>query len=408
MKKLFTEFYKTNLNDQDLNEFKIILNKFYIETTEKSNTFYALKDKYANRQITKEELQKARLEYRAVKNEFAKVTQNNAFKINLNNARNLLKAAKKTKAAIDIQKAQEEYVIAKHLYDEAKLVIKEKGRGASLAKVSENALEVRHLSFKYSPDFPYALKDVNFDIKHGEYVTIIGHNGSGKSTLSKLLIGVLSAEEGDIKVFGNLMTKNNLDQIRRFLGIVFQNPDNQFIGSTVEADIAFGLENKRVNPEDMREIIIEAASKVRMENFLDKEPLNLSGGQKQRVAIASTLALNPDIIIFDEATSMLDPKGNREIKEIMVELRNTGLKTIISITHDMDEILNADKVIVMNGGRLEKMGTPEEILKDKEYLRSRHLDIPFLATVEEALENVGVKVQHSKNMDELVKQICKK
>ncbi|WP_031542161.1 energy-coupling factor transporter ATPase [Mesoplasma photuris] len=285
--------------------------------------------------------------------------------------------------------------------------IQDKGRGIKLEKNNDIAIKVSNLSFKYAPDFPYALNNVNFEIKHGEYVTIIGHNGSGKSTLSKIFIGVLKPEEGSYEIFGNKVHKNNLDQIRKFLGIVFQNPDNQFIGSTVQADIAFGLENKRVEPHLMPEIILEAAKKVRMENFLDKEPLNLSGGQKQRVAIASALALNPEILIFDEATSMLDPKGNREIKEIMVDLRNQGNKTIISITHDMDEILNADKVIVMNGGKMVQIGTPEEVLKDKDFLRSIKLDIPFVGTVEEALAEQGITVNHSKDMKELVDQLCK-
>ncbi|WP_026389218.1 energy-coupling factor transporter ATPase [[Acholeplasma] multilocale] len=407
MNQLIIEFNDKKLTQKDLNEYKILLNKYFVKVTDSANVYFSLRDKRATDQATKDQVREAKHKYNFLKNEFNKIGTNNAFKVNFSNAKTMLKKVESFKIENDTKLAKELFEEAKELFKESKVVVKEKGRGASLPKTSDNAIEVNGLSFKYAPDFPYALNDVNFNIKHGEYVTVIGHNGSGKSTLSKLLIGVLGAEQGDIRVFGNLMTRNNLDQIRRFLGIVFQNPDNQFIGSTVRADIAFGLENKRVEPKLMEGIILEAAKKVRMEYFLDKEPLNLSGGQKQRVAIASALALNPDILIFDEATSMLDPKGNREIKEIMVELRDRGDKAIISITHDMDEILNADKVIVMNGGRLERMGTPKEILKDKEYLKSIHLDIPFVATVEEALANVGIETEHSKDMDELVKQLCK-
>ncbi|WP_035026261.1 energy-coupling factor transporter ATPase [Entomoplasma lucivorax] len=287
------------------------------------------------------------------------------------------------------------------------MIVKEKGRSAKILKLSDYAIEIDHLNFRYNAEFPLALKDVSFKINHGEYIAVIGHNGSGKSTLSKILIGVLTPEKGIVKLFGNVMNSQNIDQIRQFLGIVFQNPDNQFIGSTVRADIAFGLENKRVEPKEMPRIIEESAKKVRMENFLDNEPLNLSGGQKQRVAIASTLALNPDILIFDEATSMLDPKGKREIKEIMVELRNQGNKTILSITHDMDEILNADKVLVMNNGELIRYGTPKEVIDEEGFLESIHLGIPFIAQVEKELKKAGFKINKTNDMDNLVKQLWK-
>ncbi|KAF5303882.1 hypothetical protein FQR65_LT18920 [Abscondita terminalis] len=247
-----------------------------------------------------------------------------------------------------------------------------------------------NIKFRYREEHPFAVNDVSLEINHGEYVAVIGHNGSGKSTLSKLIIGVLRPTMGTYNVFGN------------------SNPDNQFIGSTVRDDIAFGLENRRISPSKMGKIILEASKKVGMQDFLDHEPLMLSGGQKQRVAIASALALSPDIIIFDEATSMLDPKGKSDIKNIMVELKNTREKTIISITHDMDEILNADKVLVMNAGKLVKFGTPSEVLGDKEFLRSIHLDIPFLGQMEEALEEVGIKLSPSSNIEELVEKLCKK
>ncbi|WP_418064539.1 energy-coupling factor transporter ATPase [Spiroplasma diminutum] len=294
------------------------------------------------------------------------------------------------------------------MFKESKVAIKDRGHGGQLVQLSDIALKLDNIKFRYREGHPFAVNGVSVEIKHGDYVAIIGHNGSGKSTLSKIIIGVLQPTVGSIEVYGNKVTRNNINMIRKFLGIVFQNPDNQFIGSTVRDDIAFGLENRRIAPSKMPDIILDSAKKVRMEEFLDHEPLMLSGGQKQRVAIASALALSPNILIFDEATSMLDPKGKTEVKEIMVQLKNTREKTIFSITHDMDEILNADKVMVMNKGQLVKFGSPKEILSEKEFLRSIHLDIPFVAQIEEALQNEGIKISGSANLEELVKNICQK
>lgn len=400
------EFKKGQLKEKDLNDFKILLNDFYIKKSSAEDDVWVAKKELKRNEISKAEYKIIKEKANLLKLEYKKIASNKAFVVNLHSAKSLWKNNDLTDQ--DKKVIKQENDLAKFLVVEARHAIQERGRGAEMQKVNDIAVEVSKLSFKYAPEFPYALQNVNFKIKHGEYVTIIGHNGSGKSTLSKLLIGVYTAEVGNIRIFGNTMTKNNLDRLRSFLGIVFQNPDNQFIGSTVKADIAFGLENKRVDPKLMQGIIDQAAIKVGMIDFLDKEPLNLSGGQKQRVAIASALALNPNILIFDEATSMLDPKGKREIKDIMVDLRNQGDKTIISITHDMDEILNADKVIVMNAGELVRFGTPREVLADKKFLRSIHLDVPFVANVEESLEQFGVKVNPSKNMDELVKQLWKK
>lgn len=285
---------------------------------------------------------------------------------------------------------------------------KTKKTSVFLDKLNDISLKLTDVSFKYREDFPKAVDGLSLEIKHGEYVTIIGHNGSGKSTLSKIIIGVLTAQEGIIELFGNVVTNKNKNLANRFLGIVFQNPDNQFIGSCVRDDIAFGLENRFIDPKLMPDIINEAANRVGMIEFLDHEPLMLSGGQKQRVAIASALALRPDIIIFDEATSMLDPRGKREVKEIMVQLKETREKTIISITHDMDEIINADKVIVMNAGKMIKFGTPEEILQDHSFLQSHHLDIPFNAKIADELIKKGLKIKQAITQEELVKQLCQK
>ncbi|WP_342276285.1 energy-coupling factor transporter ATPase [Spiroplasma endosymbiont of Nebria brevicollis] len=271
---------------------------------------------------------------------------------------------------------------------------------------SKISLSLKNVEFRYKQEYPNAVDDVSFDITHGEYITIIGHNGSGKSTLSKIIIGVLHKQKGEIKLFDEIVTNKNIKQLRKHLGIVFQNPDNQFIGSTVRDDIAFGLENHLVPPSNMPAIIERVSKAVGMEKYLDHEPLWLSGGQKQRVAIASVLALEPDIIIFDEATSMLDPKGKREVKEIMLELQKQRNKTIISITHDMDEIINADKVIVMNKGKLVRYGTPAEILKEWEFLQSIHLDIPFVLKVSLGLKNKGINIAETLNEEELISKLC--
>ena len=195
-------------------------------------------------------------------------------------------------------------------------------------------IEVKNLDFSYN-ETKKVIKNISFDIKKGDYVTIIGHNGSGKSTLARLLIGLLEAKGGSINIDGLELNEENVYKIREKIGIVFQNPDNQFIGSTVRDDIAFGLENHMVPQGDMDDIINKYAKEVGLEEFLDKEPTALSGGQKQRVAIAGVLAMNPDIIIFDEATSMLDPRGKKDIKDIMRKLHGDGSFTIISITHDI-------------------------------------------------------------------------
>ncbi|PPE06520.1 energy-coupling factor transporter ATPase [Mesoplasma corruscae] len=406
MPESLKKFQSTKLSEKDINDFKKELHNAYLEFLKANNEFYKINQKYKQKQVSKKEVAKV-VEIKKQKGKaFKLILKEKKFKENLKFISKVNKNLSTKNSSIVFEKSKEELIEAKKIYKEFLASVKEMGRGAELDQLNDIAIKAENIKFKYNFDLPYVLNDVSFEIKKGEYVTVIGHNGSGKSTLSKLLIGALQPESGHLSLFGNYVTIDTLDQARRFLGIVFQNPDNQFIGSSVEADIAFGLENKRVEPKLMHDQIYQAAKKVGMENFLDKEPLMLSGGQKQRVAIASVLALSPEILIFDEATSMLDPKGNREVKEIMVDLRDNMGKTVISITHDMDEILNADKVIVMNKGQMVKFGTPEEVLKEKEFLRSIKLDVPFLSLVEEALEKEGIKIKHSNTMDELVSQIC--
>ena len=265
-------------------------------------------------------------------------------------------------------------------------------------------IEVKNLSYSYN-ETKKAIVDVSFNIEQGSYTTIIGHNGSGKSTLAKLIAGLLPINKGEIKINNTLVNEDNMPLIRKQLGIVFQNPDNQFIGSTVKDDIAFGLENRLVETEKMENIIEEYASKVGLTEFLDSEPQNLSGGQKQRVAIAGVMAMQPDIIIFDEATSMLDPKGKKEIKQLMYNLHNDHKFTIISITHDIEEVLQADDCIVLNKGRLYMHDTPTKVFESAEDLRKIDLDIPFLEKIREGFKNKKLKLK-SNDMKGMVKELC--
>ena len=234
------------------------------------------------------------------------------------------------------------------------------------------AIEIKNLTFGYNKKRPI-LKDVSLDIEKGEYVVLLGHNGSGKSTLAKLLIGLLNADGGTITINDTLLTEETVYKVRENVGIVFQNPDNQFVGVTVKDDIAFGLENRRVKSDDIKKRVIEVSKLVGMEEFLEKNPEELSGGQKQRVAIASVLAFNPSIIIFDEATSMLDPTGVREVLDTIRSL--VGEITIISITHNLNEAKDADRVIVLNKGIIVLDGKPEEVFKEKDVLKESNLDI---------------------------------
>lgn len=267
------------------------------------------------------------------------------------------------------------------------------------------ALEVTNLRYSYDRDVE-VLNGVSFNVQAGTYVSVIGHNGSGKSTLAKLIAGILDIRKGSvIKVFGNSLTAEMFENERPDIGILFQNPDNQFIGATVRDDIAFGLENKRVPQKDMDAIIEEFATKVGMKEFLDKEPVNLSGGQKQRVAIAGVLAMKPRILLLDEATAMLDPKGKREIKQIILELRKEVPDlTIISITHDIEETLFSDEIIVMNEGKIVLQGPPSTIYQNHEILTNIRLDLPFIFKIKLELEKVGITI-NSDNVHDLVEEL---
>ncbi|MDE7263389.1 MAG: energy-coupling factor transporter ATPase [Anaeroplasmataceae bacterium] len=238
-------------------------------------------------------------------------------------------------------------------------------------------IEFKNVSFQYMNNEPNALDDVSFMVEDGQWVSILGHNGSGKSTIAKLMIGLLEASKGQILYDGKALSEETLYDVRKRVGIVFQNPDNQFVGYNVKYDIAFGMENHQISREEMLKRIDEFSKKVDMQDFLEREPQTLSGGQKQRVAIAGILALNCDIVILDEATSMLDPEGIKEITKLIIELKEKYHKTIIMITHDLALANRSDYILVLKEGKIIKEGTPEKVFQNREILQSSNLDVPF-------------------------------
>ena len=254
----------------------------------------------------------------------------------------------------------------------------------------ENIIEVKNLSYRYDhKSEDYILKDVSFHVKQGEWLSIVGHNGSGKSTTVRLIDGLLEAESGDIIISGDKLTADNVWEKRRQIGMVFQNPDNQFVGATVEDDVAFGLENQGMDYPMMVKRVHEALELVGMQNFKEREPARLSGGQKQRVAIAGVVALQPDIIILDEATSMLDPEGRLELIQTVKKIKDKNHLTVISITHDLDEISLSDRVLVMKNGQVESTATPRELFSRPD-LEDLGLDQPFVNQIKAAMIQTGL------------------
>ena len=242
---------------------------------------------------------------------------------------------------------------------------------------SNPIIEFKDVSFQYQSDAAFTLNRVSFSIQAGQWTSIVGHNGSGKSTIAKLMVGIEEPSEGQI-LFQNLpVDSQNKREVRKHIGIVFQNPDNQFVGSIVKFDVAFGLENQLVPYKEMVSKVNQVLTEVDMINKADDEPHSLSGGQKQRVAIAGVLALNPDVLILDEATTMLDPHGKSSLLNLVNEVKVNNNVTIISITHDLDEAMHADQIIVLNKGTVFKQGTPQDIFKCEEALISVGLDLPF-------------------------------
>lgn len=257
-----------------------------------------------------------------------------------------------------------------------------------------NIIEVKNLKYKYEEeDRHYTLDGVSFHVKQGEWLSIIGHNGSGKSTTVRLIDGLLEAESGDIFINGEKLTPENVWEKRRQIGMVFQNPDNQFVGATVEDDVAFGLENQGIPYDEMLQRVQEALELVGMADFKTREPSRLSGGQKQRVAIAGVVALRPKIIILDEATSMLDPEGRLDLIRIVKDIKDTYGMTVISITHDLDEVALSDRVIVMKVGQVESTSTPAQLFI-REDLEELDMDKPFTIELLENLRQSGLELPH--------------
>ena len=252
-------------------------------------------------------------------------------------------------------------------------------------------IEIKNLKFKYNQDqTSYTLNDVSFHVKHGEWLSIVGHNGSGKSTTARLIGGLLGADSGQIIVDGQELTEETVWDIRDKIGMVFQNPDNQFVGATVEDDVAFGLENKGLPYKEMVSRVQEALSFVGMMDFKDREPARLSGGQKQRVAIAGIIAMRPSILILDEATSMLDPEGRQELIQYIEDIRQQYGMTVLSITHDLDEVAMSNRVLVLKQGKVESISSPRELFSRGSELVDLGLDIPFSALLTQKLKNQGL------------------
>lgn len=281
------------------------------------------------------------------------------------------------------------------------------------------AIRFSHVYFSYeqNKDVVEASKctinDVSFTINKGEYVALIGHNGSGKSTIAKIIVGILEAftdgnENDGVYIDGIKMTENNYQSLQKKIGMVFQNPDNQFIGSTVQDDIAFSLENVAMPYDQMKVLVEEYSKKVGMYEYLSREPSSLSGGQKQRVAIAGTLVRHPEILVLDEATSMLDPQGRNDIRTLIRNMKkeNPDL-TIISITHDIEEAYQSDHVIVINKGKVVKEGTPDDVFSDEVLMKKIDLTIPFYKQLKNELEEYGIDINGVDNIDELVDRLCR-
>ena len=253
----------------------------------------------------------------------------------------------------------------------------------------KSIIDVKNLSFRYKESQEYYdVKDITFHVKRGEWLSIVGHNGSGKSTTVRLIDGLLEAESGEIVIDGQQLTEENVWNIRRQIGMVFQNPDNQFVGATVEDDVAFGLENQGLSRQEMKKRVEEALDLVGMLDFKKREPARLSGGQKQRVAIAGVVALRPAILILDEATSMLDPEGRRELIETVKGIRKDYDMTVISITHDLEEVAMSDRVLVMKKGEIESTSSPRELFSRND-LDQIGLDDPFSNQLKHSLSQNG-------------------
>lgn len=269
-----------------------------------------------------------------------------------------------------------------------------------------DAVEFKNVSFSYGSG-TFALKNINFAVKEGEFIAVLGHNGSGKSTLARLINGLLEADSGEITVFGlPVSDRKNLFEIRKSVGIVFQNPDNQMVASIVEDDIAFGAENIGLPREEIGKRITFALDAVGMQEFRHATPTRLSGGQKQRIAIAGVLAIRPKVMILDESTAMLDPRGRREVMQVVSRLNKEEGMTVILITHFMEEALMADRAIVMNKGEIVMEGTPADIFERHEELETYNLALPRIGYICQKLREGGMNVADTLDAEKLAEEIA--
>ncbi len=269
-------------------------------------------------------------------------------------------------------------------------------------------LSAENVIFSYN-EKKDVIKNVSLSIEQGEYIAIVGRNGSGKSTFAKLFNGLLIPKSGKISAFGfSSDKKEELFEIRKRVGVVFQNPDNQLVASIVEDDIAFGPENLGVKREEIKERIDFALSSVGMENFKKFSTERLSGGQKQRIAIAGVLALKPQVLILDESTAMLDPIGRKEVLEVVKKLNREQGTTIIAITHYMDEVVEADRVIVLDEGEVVLEGAPKDIFSKTDVIKRLGLELPIVTEIANGLRENGIQVEDNiLTEDELVEALCK-
>lgn len=275
---------------------------------------------------------------------------------------------------------------------------------------NDNIIKIKNVSFFYPESDAPAIDNISFNVKRGSWTSIIGHNGSGKSTIIRLINGLLVPDESGsplIEVDGIKLTDDTVWEVRNRVGIVFQNPDNQFVGATVADDVAFGLENRGIPHSEMVKIVPEAIKAVGMSEYANSEPANLSGGQKQRVAIAGILAIKPKIIVLDEATSMLDPEGRNQILSIVQDMKDKYDLTVISITHDIDEANMADQVLVMNDGKLISQGSTKTVFSQVSLLKSIGLDVPFFEQIKEKLQQDAIKLPDNLDSEkELINYLC--
>ncbi|MBU9710777.1 energy-coupling factor transporter ATPase [Evansella tamaricis] len=278
--------------------------------------------------------------------------------------------------------------------------------------MNKDIVRIHNLSFQYRPNEPYVLTDINLTIKEREWITIVGHNGSGKSSLAKFLNALfIPDEDGEVYIYGlNTKERQNQGKVRKLVAMVFQNPDNQLVAPTVEDDVAFGLENTGVPREEMIERVKESIKIMGLEGFEKQEPHRLSGGQKQRVAIAGVIAMKPKVVVLDEATSMLDPVGRKEVMEYIRRVHNDVNMTVIMITHDLNEALFSDRIIVMKEGKILKDAPPIEVLRDEELLKKSLLKPTFEFEVQSKLKEKGINLfeisPQITNQKELVDALC--